>query len=322
MGGSGLRYLRANGSACRTHEPLPPLHPPPGRHFAADAGHRAGRPGRLPVAAALRPAAGRLPHHPGTDALPRCQPRGDERNRHRAARAQLRPDVRPAAHELDQRGRRVHRHAAVRPGRDAGRGRAGGAGRHQRRWLAPAGRSAGAAGVRKGEPGRRAGAHAGHQFAHPAAHRGAEPRQHAARAEDQPGLGRGPRHTGRRAPPGDAHSGRHAGAGFLRPRARQPAHGHLGSERQQRQGQLRRSDAFVQHQCQRPVAHGGGLPEPDRRVPQRRAGAAVAHLARGRVGRERAPRCLGRQCLRSRRLRRGAAPGHSSSTCSASRVRT
>jgi multidrug efflux pump len=59
-------------------------------------------------------------------------------------------------HELDQRRRRLDRHAAVRPHRDAGRGRAAGAGRHQRRRLLPAGRPAGAAGVRQGQPGRRA----------------------------------------------------------------------------------------------------------------------------------------------------------------------
>ena len=113
------------------------------------------------------------------------------------------------ADELDQRRRRLDRHAAVRPRPDARRRRAGGAGRDQRRRLAAAGRPAGAAGLRQGQPGRRAGADARHHLRHAAAHRGAEPRQHAARAEDQPGLGRRPGHAVRRPAAGGAHPGRH-----------------------------------------------------------------------------------------------------------------
>ncbi len=47
----------------------------------------------------------------------------------------------------------------------------------------------------QGEPGRRAVSDAGRQLRHHAAHRGAEPGQHPAGAEDQPGAGRGPGHT-------------------------------------------------------------------------------------------------------------------------------
>ena len=74
--------------------PSRPFHPATGRDLAADAGDRAGRPGGLQVPAALGLAAGRLPHHPGADALPGRQPRGDEQHRHGAARAPVRPDGR------------------------------------------------------------------------------------------------------------------------------------------------------------------------------------------------------------------------------------
>ena len=55
-------------TAC--HEPFAPLHPAAGGDLAADGrdpavGHR-----RLPAAAAVRVAGGRLPDHPGGDALP------------------------------------------------------------------------------------------------------------------------------------------------------------------------------------------------------------------------------------------------------------
>ena len=152
-------------------------------------------------------------------------------------------------------------------GADARRRRAGGAGGDQRRRLAAAGRPAGAAGLRQGQPGRRAGADAGDHLRHAAADRGAEPRQHAAGAEDQPGLGRRPGHAVAAA------SGRRCASRPTRRRwrrtgigARHAAHRHRGGQRQQRQGQLRRPDARLHDQRQRPAADGRRLPQPDRRL--------------------------------------------------------
>lgn len=54
-----------------------PVHHAAGGHLALHAGHRAGRPGRLPLPAALRPAAGGLSDHPGPHGLSRREPRGD-----------------------------------------------------------------------------------------------------------------------------------------------------------------------------------------------------------------------------------------------------
>ncbi len=232
-------------------------------------------PGRLPLPAAVGAAAGRLPDHPGADAVPGRQSRSHGAHRHRAARTPVRPDGRPDPHEFHQRRRRVDRHAAVWPGPDARRGRAGSAGRDQRRRLAAADRPAGAARLRQGQPGRRAGADAGDHLRHAAADRSPEPRQHAPGAEDQPGLRRGPGVAVRRPAPGRAHPGRHRRAGVVRPGPRHAAHRDHRRQCQQRQGQLRRPDALVRDQCQRPAGHGARLPEPDRRLPQRRAGAAA-----------------------------------------------
>ena len=169
------------------NEPVAPLHPAAGCDLAADAGHRAGGHRRAALPAAVGPAAGGLSHHPGADPVPRRQPGSDGANRHGAAGAAVRPDAGPLAHELDQRGRRLHRHPAIRPGPGAGRGRAAGAGRDQRGRLPAAGRPAGAARLREGQPGRCAGAHAGDHVRHAAADRSAEHCQHPAGAEDQPG---------------------------------------------------------------------------------------------------------------------------------------
>ncbi len=155
------RLIAAHDRRPVRDEPVAPVHPAAGGDLAADGGDRAGRPRRLPVPAAVGAAAGRLPDDPGADALPRRQPRGDGQHRHRAARAPVRPDGRPRADELDQRGGRLDHHAAVHARPDARRRRAGGAGGDQRRRLAAARRPAGAAGLRQGQPGRRAGADAG-----------------------------------------------------------------------------------------------------------------------------------------------------------------
>ena len=106
-----------------------------------------------------------------------------------------------------------------------------------------------------------------------AAHRGAEPRQHAPGAEDQPGQRRRPRHARRRPAPGGPHPGQHAGAGVVRDRHRHAADGDLGGEREQRQGQLRRPEALVLDQRQRPAPHRRRLQEADRHLQERRAGS-------------------------------------------------
>ena len=53
----------------------------------------------------------------------------------------------------------------------------------------------------------------------------------------------------------------------VRHRPRHAAHRHHRGQRQQRQGQLRRPDALVHDQRERPAADGRRLPEPDRRLP-------------------------------------------------------
>src|SRR5262245_31309464 len=55
-------------------EPLPAVHPAAGGDLAADGRDPDLRHPRLPPAAAVRPARGRLPHHPGADVLPGREP--------------------------------------------------------------------------------------------------------------------------------------------------------------------------------------------------------------------------------------------------------
>ena len=62
----------------------------------------------------LGPARGRLPDHPGADLLSRRQPGGDDLVGHRAARGAVRPDAGPEPDVLDQFGRRLGDHPAVR----------------------------------------------------------------------------------------------------------------------------------------------------------------------------------------------------------------
>ncbi len=78
--------------------------------------------------------------------------------------------------------------------------------------------------VRQGQPGRRARAHAFDHLRHAAAHRGAEPRQHPARAEDQPGHRAWGWCRSAAGSARGAHPGQHAGAGRQRHRARHAAH--------------------------------------------------------------------------------------------------
>ena len=113
-------------------EPVAHLHPAAGRHGAADGRDPAGGHRRLPPAAALGAARGRLPDDPGGDALPGREPRRGHLVDHRAARAPVRPDAGLEADVVDQLRRRVGGHAAVRPRGLARYRRAGGAGGDQR----------------------------------------------------------------------------------------------------------------------------------------------------------------------------------------------
>ena len=109
------------------------VHPAAGRDVPADGGHPArGRRGLSP-AAGLGVAAGGLPDDPGADVLSRRQPGRDGVVHHGAARAAVRPGARLEADDLDQFRRQLGHHAAIRAGAQHRRGRAGSAGRHQRR---------------------------------------------------------------------------------------------------------------------------------------------------------------------------------------------
>ena len=71
-------------------------------------------------------------------------------------------------------------------------------------------------------------------------------------------------------------------AGFGRHRPGHAAHRDRGRQRQQRQGQLRRAEARLHHQRQRPAGDRGRLPEPDRGLEERRAGPHERRGARDR----------------------------------------
>ena len=75
-------------------EPVAPVHPAADRDLAADGGAAARGRRRLPAAAGLGAAAGRLPDDPGGHVLSRRQPRRDGLVGHRAARAAVRPGAR------------------------------------------------------------------------------------------------------------------------------------------------------------------------------------------------------------------------------------
>ena len=246
--------VRADQNA-RGYEPITSLHRASGRDFAVDAGDRARRHGRFQIFAALGAAAGRLSDDSSADALSGSQSRGDEQHGDGAARRSVRPDVRTRPHELDERGGRVGDHAAVLAELVARCGRTRSAGGDQRERLAAARRFARAAGVREGESGRRAGAHARGQLRQHAAHAGAEPGQSATRAEDQSGLGRWTGHAVRGTATGDAHSSRHAGAGVIRHRPGYVAHRHQPGQRERGERQLRRAKARLHHQLQRSAPH-------------------------------------------------------------------
>src|SRR3712207_6623842 len=83
-------------------EPIAALHPPTGGHGTSDdrGDHRWRR--RVPAAARLGPAGGRLPDDPGHDVLPRRESGRDGDVCHGAARAAVRPDAWAQADDVDE----------------------------------------------------------------------------------------------------------------------------------------------------------------------------------------------------------------------------
>ena len=147
-------------------------------------GHPAGRPRRVQLPAALGPAGGRLPDHPGQTFYPGASPEVMADDGHRPARAAVRRDDRPEPHVVDQLGGRLGDHPAVQPRPRPRRGRAGGAGGDQRGRQPAAGRPARAADLRQGQPGRRADHDPGADLQHHAADPGRGPGRIAAGPED------------------------------------------------------------------------------------------------------------------------------------------
>ena len=105
---------------------------------------------------------------------------------------------------------------------------------------------------------------------------GPRPGRHARRAEAVAAARRRPGQHRRRPAAGRAHPGQPAGAGRARPEPADAARGHRRRQRQPAEGQLRRPRALVHARRQRSAALARGLSRPDRRLPRRRAAAALA----------------------------------------------
>ena len=229
------------------------------------------------------------PDHPGAHLLSRRQPGCDGDLDHRAAGAPVRPDAGPDPDDLDQLRRQLGHHPAVQPGPEPGRGRAAGAGGHQRRFHLPAQGPAQSAGLQQGQSGRRADPDPGADLRHPAAAPGRGPGRHPLRPEDLPAAGGRPGEHQRRPAPGGAGPGQPDGPGLLRPDPGGPAQRHRRRQRQPGQGGLRRPATGLYHRRQRPALLQQGLPAAGRRLQKRRAGAPVRCGRRGRRYRERQP---------------------------------
>ena len=91
------------------HEPVAALHPAAGGTSLLMAAIMLVGMVAFQLPAAVGAARGRLPDHPGADALSRRQPGGDDLVGHRAARAPVRPDAGPQPDVVDQLGRRLGR---------------------------------------------------------------------------------------------------------------------------------------------------------------------------------------------------------------------
>ena len=95
-------------------EPLPHFHRSARCHHASDASDSSLGNCRLLAAASFGLAAGRLPDHPGTDFLPRCQPRGDDEFGYCPSRAAIWSDAGAQSNDVHERRRGIDHHAAVR----------------------------------------------------------------------------------------------------------------------------------------------------------------------------------------------------------------
>ena len=192
----------------------------------------------------------------------------------RAAGAPVRANPGARRNDLVELVRHQPGHAAIRSvprHRRRGAGRAVG---DQRRGLDAAAQPPLSAALFQGEPGRHADHHAGADLGYrrPARLERHGRQHHGAAAvrtdRRRPCLGGG------RHPPGDPHPGRPVAARRLRHRPGGPAHGDRLRQRRRRQGLARRRAPVLHHRRQRPDRLRRGLQVGDRRLPQRRAGAA------------------------------------------------
>ena len=293
-GGEGGRACRARSSR-PSHEHLRPLHPPADRDRAPDGRPAAGRAGDLSAAAGGVAAQRQLPDDPGD------RPAAGRRSRdhgllgRHAARAAVLADPRRHPAHLDQRAR-------LHPGQRAVRTQP----RHRRRRnrrpvgdqrgdALSADRHALPADHPQGEPGRHADPGAGAHLRHAAADHGRRLRREHPGAEDLADAGR--RHDRHRRPAEARHPrpGRSAGAGQSRHRPRGRAQRAQPGQRRPAQGHAQQPAPDLHPQHQRPADQARGLRRPDRRLPQRHAGAHPRHRPRHRRSRERPARRLVRQ---------------------------
>ncbi len=255
-----------------TDEPLCAVYPASGRNHAADDRPAPRRPRQLPIPPPLRPPRSRLPHDPGANLLPRRQPGGHDKLRHRTARTPVRGNARPQPDAVAKLRRRIGDNVAVHAGPLARHRRARSASRHQRcRKPAPV-RPPRPTNLRQGKPRRRANHHPGtHQQNHGAdADRG--PRRNPPRAENQPDRRRGSRLHLRRSPPRRAHPSQPARAGRAGPEHRRSAHHDRQPQRQHPERQFRRPHPGHNDKRQRPTARRRLLRQRDNRLQERRAG--------------------------------------------------
>ena len=148
---------------------------------------------RLPAAARLRAAAGRLPDDPGRHVLSGREP--DVMASAVTAPLERQFGQLPGLNQMtstSSRGQLGH-HAAVRPRPQHRRRRAGGPGGDQRRGHVPAARPPEPADLQQDEPGRRADPHARADLEDAAALEGRGLRGHALRPEDLAAARRRPR---------------------------------------------------------------------------------------------------------------------------------
>ena len=161
----------------------------------------------------------------------------------------------------------------------AGRGGAGRAIGHQCRLQPGPFGPAGAARLQQGQSGRRADRDPGADFRVAAAAAGPEPGGYALCPEALAGARGRPGDALRRTAAGRAHPGQSAGAGIERAGDGGAEVGDRRRQREEGQGQFRRSHPRLQHRRQRPAALAGGVPRHRRRLARRRADPP---LGRGR----------------------------------------